>query len=129
MSDNYTLSAADTLRARAEAAEIVPGERYIVDTSDEHGLIVGVYGPADVDLDSGAPSTGCVAYFAYPDDENRSAYAHALDVAALMAGMDPLATKALADTLDLIASAWDELPERVRAAVDRFAHAYLKDRP
>lgn len=91
--------AAALIRSRVNAAAEIPGERYMVDQSPDHGLILGVYAPGDVD-DDGSISTSCAAYFAYPDDDQQAAYGRALAVATLLAGMDPVASLALADWLD-----------------------------
>ncbi|MEV5211242.1 hypothetical protein AB0K35_27600 [Micromonospora sp. NPDC053740] len=128
MSNNPTSlieQAAATLRRRGEAAEVVPGERYMVDSSADHGLVVGVYSPGDVNPD-GSVSTGCAAYFAYPDGADGAAPAQSLAVAALMAGVDPVASKALADLLDESAGVWASLPNSVRGLLVRFAQSYLR---
>lgn len=93
---------AATLRERADAATDVDGERWMVDHSPDYGLVLGSYAPGDVDKD-GTISTGCAAYFAYPDDPERRTHGHAMAVATLAAGMDPVASRALADVLDALA--------------------------
>ncbi len=125
MSVTPILQAAATLRRRAEAAEVVPGERYMVDSSADQGLIVGVYAPDDVNPD-GSISTGCAAYFAYPDSSDGAAPAQSLAVAALMAGVDPVAAKDLAACLDDAAAVWNDLPDQLRGSLARFAHSYLR---
>lgn len=94
-------SVAALLRERADAATDVPGERWMVDMSPDYGLVLGSHGPGDVHED-GSISTGCAAYFAYPDDEAHATHKNALAVATLAAGMDPPAQRALADLLDAL---------------------------
>src|SRR5688572_8690436 len=102
------LEAANVLRERAAAAADDQRERWMVDQSPEHGLIVGSYMPGDVAPD-GTVSTSCAAYFAYPGDDGRT-FSNALGVASLMATLDPPAANALADLLEATYEAWATEP-------------------
>jgi len=99
------LEAANVLRERAAAAADDQRERWMVDQSPEHGLIVGSYMPGDVAPD-GTVSTSCAAYFAYPGDDGRT-FSNALGVASLMATLDPPSAVALADWLEATYQAWN----------------------
>ena len=105
MSADLLRRAADKLREHAEAAlRDSPDQRWMVDQSSDAGLVVGSFVPEDVD-DDGSVSTGCIAFFAYPDDDDAKAYAGALDVASYMALMHPPVALALADVMDAVAPA------------------------
>lgn len=95
--------AATKLRDTANAALRDPEERWMVDQSPDNGLIIGSYTPGDINPD-GSVSTGCVAFFAYPDDEDGKAYAGALEVASYMALLQPAVALPLADLLDDLAA-------------------------
>lgn len=116
------------LRDRAKAATEWEDERWMVDQSPDSGLIVGNYTPGDVGED-GVVSTCCVAYFAYPDDQDRRAHGQALPVATHMAALDPVVARALADLLEEAAHytrlpTWRKYPLAVRAVA--LARAYLR---
>lgn len=87
------------LRHRATDSITYPGERWMVDQSPDNGLVVGCYGPDDISPD-GWVSTGCVAYLAYPGDEDNRTHKHAVPAAAHMAGLDPAVALELAEWLD-----------------------------
>lgn len=91
--------AAALMRERSESAVESPGERWVVDSSPDHGLIVGSYTPEDVDV-QGTRSTSCLAFLAYPGDDAQRTYGNAMPVAAHMASWDPAVALAVADWLD-----------------------------
>ncbi|MEU5668976.1 hypothetical protein ABZ749_01135 [Micromonospora sp. NPDC047753] len=91
--------AARLMRERATSATNLPGEHWTVDVSPDSGLIVGSYAPGDVSED-GTRSTACIAYFAYPGDEEQRTYAEAFAVATHMASWQPLVAATVADLLD-----------------------------
>lgn len=95
--------AAKVVRERATAAMEWPEERWMVDQSPDYGLVLGAFMPDDV-VD-GTASTGCVAFFAYPGDENQKAHGQALPTAAYMATMQPAVGLALAEVFDAVAKA------------------------
>lgn len=103
MSAELLRRAAAKLRETATAAlRGNPVERWMVEQSEEHGLVVGSFVPADVDED-GVVSTSCVAYFAYPGDLESRTYDGAIAVASHMATVDPPVALALADWLEATA--------------------------
>ena len=111
------------IRAHAESAA-EPQERWVTDHSPDFGLVVGAFVPEDVQ-DDGYIMTGCVAYFAYPGDEDHRTHRHALGAAAHMSGLDPQAAMVLADWLVVAAERWGSDPQADRAAL-AFARVYLR---
>jgi hypothetical protein len=87
----------------------------MVDQSPDHGLIVGSYMPDDVS-DDGTVSTSCIAFFAYPGDEEARAYSGSLEVASYMALMEPPVALALAAWLDDLALWGKQSPHAVAVA-------------
>ncbi len=115
--------AARLMREQANKAISVPGERWAVDVSADNGLIVGSYAPGDVD-DDGTRSTACLAFFAYPGDEEQRTYSEAFSVATHMASWDPTTVLAVAGLLDTFAE-YDWSDERHRAVL-AIARAVLR---
>jgi hypothetical protein len=102
MSADLLRRAAAKLREAAAAALTDPGERWMVDQSPDDGLVLASYMPDDVQ-DDGSVSTSCIAYFAYPGDEDARAHVTALGVATFAALMHPPVALAVAELLDHIA--------------------------
>ena len=97
-------------------------ERWMVD-QDEHGrLIIGTYGPEDVDPDTGT-STSIVADLSYGDEPGAPAIA--VPAANHIAGLDPATGVMLADWLDTAADQWSG--GRLDQAALRMARVYLRD--
>jgi hypothetical protein len=126
-------AAADLLRRNARAAVDHDDERWMVDQTETDGLAVGCYVPEDV-LDDGQVCTASVAFFAYPDDQERRTHHRALATAAHMAGLDPAVAVELADWLGGLHADLDRVggdilacdsPGDVRRAV-RLARKYLR---
>lgn len=125
MSADLLRRAAVKLREHATAAHRGhPDQQWMVDHSPDYGLILGSFVPEDID-DDGVVSTGCIAFFAYPGDEESRAYAGAVDVASYMAAMHPPVALALADWLE---AAHDHLGnDKHYAAALSVARAVLRE--
>jgi hypothetical protein len=84
----FLLARVTDLEAKARVARDGMEHRWMVDSSEDYGLVVGEYGPEDRDH-TGWVSTSVVASFAYADDDDHRTYRGAPDVAAHIATWDP----------------------------------------
>jgi hypothetical protein len=133
MAKGLLREAAALLRRRAGEAVAVPGERWMVDQDEAGALVVSAFVPEDVALD-GTVSGAAVGWYAYPDNPQRAAHAHALAAASHTAALDPQTAVVLAvwlETTDALQERAQELGDAEGAApliepATRFARSYLR---